>query len=227
MDKKDLPISLTPSERSFGLRYLLFSLIFLGSILSLLSGSFSWFQGDTAYFITNFLAVCLIFRRFLLASFRVGFYRFEKVLLAGSLAILAYFAASKGMDLLYRQIMPGYFNVNDADIYQTALIRPWSTIFCTVILVPIAEETLHRGLVFGALHRTNRTAAYVISSILFCYIHIAGYIGVYEAPVLLLCFLQYLPAGLALAWSYEFSGSILTPILMHTAVNAIAMFLMR
>ena len=227
MSKKDRPISFTASERSFGLRYLLFSLIFLGSILSLLLGRFSWFQRDTAYFITNFLAVCLIFRRFLLASFRVGFTRFGKVFLAASLALLAYFAASTALDLLYRQIMPEFFNVNDADIYQTALARPWSTIFCTVILVPIAEETLHRGLVFGSLHRKNRTVAYVISSILFCYIHIAGYIGVYEAPVLLLCFLQYLPAGLALAWSYEFSGSILTPILMHTAVNAIAMLSMR
>ena len=34
-----------------------------------------------------------------------------------------------------------------------------------------------------------------------------------------LAFLQYLPAGLCLAWCYVKSGSICGPILMHALIN--------
>ena len=44
---------------------------------------------------------------------------------------------------------------------------------------------------------------------------------------LLLCFLQYIPAGIALGWAYVRSGSILTPILIHTLVNAIGVAILR
>ena len=42
-----------------------------------------------------------------------------------------------------------------------------------------------------------------------------------------MCFVQYLPAGLMLAWSYEKSNTIVTPILIHTVINAIAIYSMR
>ena len=227
MKKNMLPVFLTPSERTWGLRYLLFSLIFLGPILSIVLSSVKSIYIDTAYFAINGLSVCLIFRRFLLSSFRLGFSRFGKILLATVLGLTAYFSISATMNALYDVIMPEFFNVNDADILKNSQDGRWLTIIGTVLLVPLAEETLHRGLIFGSLHSKNRLLAYTVSSLLFCYIHVSGYIGAYPLPALLLCFLQYLPAGLALAWAYEYSGSILAPILMHTAVNAIAMFTLR
>ena len=42
-----------------------------------------------------------------------------------------------------------------------------------------------------------------------------------------MCFVQYLPAGLILAWSYEKSNTILTPIAIHTVINAIGIYAMR
>ena len=45
--------------------------------------------------------------------------------------------------------------------------------------------------------------------------------------MLFLCLLQYVPAGISLAASYEYSGNIVTPILIHTAVNAVGMLAMR
>ena len=227
MDKNELPVSLTASERIWGLRYLLFALIFLGSILSLLLSGFKAIYIDTAYFVINFIAVCLIFRCFLPASFRLGLTRIGKVLLASALGLVLYFSVSKALNALYAVIMPEFFNVNDASIIQSSQEGRWLTFLGTVVLVPVTEETLHRGLIFGALHSKNRGLAYAISSLLFCYIHVSGYIGAFPAPVLLLCFLQYLPAGLVLAWAYEYSGSILAPVIMHTAVNAIAMLTMR
>ena len=97
----------------------------------------------------------------------------------------------------------------------------------TAILVPTAEELLHRGLVFGSLYSRNPYIAYIFSATLFSSIHILGYIMVYPIHHLLLAFLQYLPAGLVLAWAYHKSGSIFSPILIHAAVNALALLSLR
>lgn len=231
MSKNELPVSLLPAERTWGIRYLLFELVFLGPILSLLLPSI-WsgakaIHVDTAYFAVNCAAVCFIFRRFLVSSVRQGFSRFGKVMIAICLGLLVYFAATLALDALYSRLMPEFFNVNDAGILQNSRESRALTAVGTVLLVPVAEETLHRGLIFGLLHRKKRTIAYLLSALVFCFIHVTGYIGAYQTPVLLLCFLQYLPAGLTLAWAYEYSGSILAPIIMHTAVNTIAMLTMR
>jgi membrane protease YdiL (CAAX protease family) len=38
---------------------------------------------------------------------------------------------------------------------------------------------------------------------------------------------QYLPAGLALAWAYEKADTIWAPILMHMTINQISITFMR
>jgi len=48
-----------------------------------------------------------------------------------------------------------------------------------------------------------------------------------DIGTLFLCFLQYLPAGFALAFCYRRSGSIFAPILVHMVVNQTGMLLMR
>ena len=39
----------------------------------------------------------------------------------------------------------------------------------------------------------------------------------------MLSLVQYLPAGLILAWSYEKSQTLAAPIAIHTIINAISM----
>ena len=63
--------------------------------------------------------------------------------------------------------------------------------------------------------------------LLFSAIHILGYIGKASTLTLVLSFLQYLPAGLCLAWSYAKSETILTPIVIHTLINAWGIYEMR
>jgi len=58
-----------------------------------------------------------------------------------------------------------------------------------------------------------------VSMLVFAIIHIIGYIGQYSALELLMALLQYLPAGLCLAWSYTKADTIFAPILIHAAVN--------
>ena len=93
--------------------------------------------------------------------------------------------------------------------------------------MPLTEETLFRGLIFGALQQKNRTIAYLLSVVFFAFVHVMGYFGVTSGAVLMISFVQYIPAGIVLALAYEFSGSILAPTLIHMAVNAIAILSMR
>ena len=51
--------------------------------------------------------------------------------------------------------------------------------------------------------------------------------GSTDWKTLLVCFLQYLPAGIALAGAYEVSGTIIVPMLMHITINLIAIVAMR
>jgi membrane protease YdiL (CAAX protease family) len=96
----------------------------------------------------------------------------------------------------------------------------------TVLLVPIAEELLYRGLVFRSIHSKSRVWAYVISILVFAALHVVGYIGMYEPMHLFVCLLQYLPAGFCLAWAYERADTIWAPILIHVSVNQMAMMSM-
>lgn len=231
MNKKPLPVNLTKRELTWGLRYLLFELVFLGSLLSyVLSALLTDVRNihiDTAYFIINFAAVVGIFRRYLGLSLKHGFSHWKKLLFAAGVGFVVYWVLIFGVDMLIYRLFPDFQNVNDAGFVQYTREHFWITAMGTVILVPLAEETLFRGLIFGALHQRNRGLAYAFSVLFFAFIHVMGYFGAAPTSVLLICLLQYIPAGLVLAWAYEFSGSILASTLIHMGVNAIAILSMR
>ena len=100
-------------------------------------------------------------------------------------------------------------------------------IISTVILVPPVEECLFRGVIFRNLYGKSRLTAYIVSILAFAVIHIIGYIGKYSAIELVMAFLQYLPAGLCLAWAYTKADTIFAPIVIHALVNAVSIGLLR
>ena len=231
MKKVQLPVSLLPREITWGIRYLLFQLVFLGAVLSLLLKllglSTDGLVLDTAYFIVNLGAVVWIFRSYLWRSIRYGISHWAKLLIAAALGFAVYYAMTRSLDILIYWLQPDFYNVNDAGFAEYSRTHFLLTALGAVILVPLAEETLYRGLIFGLLQSKNRLLAYTLSTVCFAFIHVMGYIGSYSPAVLLLCFLQYIPAGIVLAGAYEYSGSILAPAVIHTAVNSIAIFSMR
>ena len=85
------------------------------------------------------------------------------------------------------------------------------------------EEVLFRGLLFGQLRVKGRWIGYLGSSLCFCLIHLIGYLGKYTLLEFFLALLQYLPAGVILAWSYEKSHSIAAPIFVHMVINGISL----
>ena len=95
------------------------------------------------------------------------------------------------------------------------LVDPWLVIVAVVILAPIAEEVFFRGVVYNAwLRERGRRWAFVGSSVLWAMIHVSL---VALLPIFLL--------GLALAWIYQRTGSLLAPIVMHATVNGISVAL--
>ena len=93
--------------------------------------------------------------------------------------------------------------------------------------MPVAEECLFRGIVFRGIYDRSHILAWIVSAGLFALVHVIGYFGSAAPLTLLLCFLQYIPAGICLAASYRLSGSILSPILIHAAVNFVGMMILR
>lgn len=220
-----------PKEISWGWRYLAFQITFfeyfLGFAVSFFGLSWTALQLNLVYFGINLAATLVIFHRFWAESWKAALDRIGTILLAAAAGYVVYYIFSFLVSAFIVTVNPGFANVNDQSISSLTKQHHVLTAIGTVLLVPTAEELLHRGAIFGGLYRRNRIAAYVVSTILFALVHISGYIGYYPTGTLLLCLLQYIPAGICLAASYEYSGNIVTPILIHTAVNAVGMLAMR
>ena len=97
-------------------------------------------------------------------------------------------------------IEPDFENINDESIFSMLDENTIPLALATVFLVPVADETLYRGLFFRKLLDKNILTAYIVSMVTFPSIHVMGYVGVHPLLTLLLCFLQYLPAGFCLCF---------------------------
>ena len=226
-----LSVSMTHREFLWGGAYLLISLLLLPVLLSLgnslLAEPLSETLLNIVYFVINFLCVTVIGHRFLWSSLKSAVNAPWRCLLIAFLGFALYFLAMLVFSMIITQIDPDFSNVNDEAIIDMAQEHTGWMTFCTVFLVPITEETLYRGLLFQGLQRKNRALAYLVSVSAFAWIHVMGYLGQFDGITLLLCFLQYLPAGIILAWAYEKSDTIITPILIHIIINQIGISAMR
>jgi len=226
-----LSISTTRRETLFGWIYWLVSLFVLPAVLYMILSKPEQPVSDSvlnlAFFLLNFLAVSVIFRRFLWESLKAAAEKIPKCLGIAALGILFYFASMWLIAIFATTIKPDFSNVNDDAIFDMMDENAGALVFCTIFLVPIAEETFYRGLLFQSLQRKNRIAAYIVSVLAFAAIHVVGYIGIYDPLTLILCFAQYLPAGIILAAAYEKTDTIITPILIHIFINLIGISAQR
>ena len=225
---------LTPApnrtETRWGNIWLILSAFILPGVLmslnELLPHPLSEGMVNVAYFVINFSVTVWLFRDFLKNSLKTAL---ERVMITLWYAILAYLAYQVFTDFVTRVILvidPEFGNVNDANLREMMKKDLVPLGLCTVLLVPVAEETLYRGLIWRNIYKKSPMAAYAVSMALFAAIHVVGYIGVYPPLRLALCFVQYLPAGFCLCWCYKRTGTIIAPMLMHAIVNAAGIFAM-
>ena len=226
-----LSVSLTKKERILGWIYYLIQLLALPFLLSLVNFLIGNPLNESLlnflYFLVNFLCVLLIFFRFFKKNSKNAITAPLRCLWYAGAGIAFFWGLSYAVQILIVMVSPDFFNVNDASINDMAQENYGLIALGTVLLVPLAEEALYRGLIFGQFYNRKPVAAYLISCCVFASVHVVGYIGSYEPLQLALCFLQYLPAGIALGWAYTKSDTIWSPILMHMAINAIGIASMR
>lgn len=223
--------NLTNQETIGGFCYLVFELVFLPSIMSWLNGRLdaplSAAELNFVFYLVNFIAILLIFHDFLGRGLNQVAQHPAIFCQAVILGAAAYYACNWATSWAVRQLVPGFSNYNDQAIASMLGTNRMLMIVGTVILVPPVEECLYRGLIFRNLYGKSRWAAYIASILAFAIIHILGYIGTYSPLELLMAFLQYLPAGLCLAWAYTKADTIFAPILIHALINAISIGLVR
>lgn len=175
----------------------------------------------------NLISVVFIARRFLWRSLILAVRLPFRTLRAAGIAFVLYYCTSFLLGLLIALLRPDFSNVNDSAI--AAMTRENYTLMTleAVIMVPVVEEFLFRALLFGQVYPKRPIAAYALSTALFSAIHVVGYVGQHELGYLALSYLQYIPAGLLLAWAYAQSGTLWAPILVHMTINQIGIQTVR
>lgn len=94
-------------------------------------------------------------------------------------------------------------------------LRAFSVPFAFVVVAPLTEELLFRGLLLGALQtRMGGAGALMLTSLLFGIFHVAPLAMIYASV-----------AGVALGWVFLRTGSVLPGLAMHAACNAIGVLL--
>lgn len=221
----------TPNETVFGFLYFALQLLVIPGILlavnMILPSPLSEAAINIVFFAINFVAVLLIFHKLLRADWLVLRAYPWQVLRFAALGLVIYMVGNTLFGWLTLLLDPDFVNINDASIYLMVQDHYVLMTIGTVVLVPVAEECFYRALFFRTLYDKYPVVSYVVSMVIFSIAHVAAYVTLAEPFTLFLCFLQYLPAGFALAWSYRRSGSIFAPILIHMAVNQTGMLLMR
>jgi len=100
-----------------------------------------------------------------------------------------------------------------------SLENPWAVLLSAVSIAffaPVAEELVFRGLLYGifkglwANFRFGTVAAAAVSGVLFALIHNDAYV-----------FLPLALMGMCLCFAYERSGSIVSPIIVHSLFNSL------
>ena len=215
---------LSTAEQVAGFCWLPFYVALLSMVLQYLSGllelNLTDLQMNVCYFVINCIVVWVIFHNFLIRSFRgIRFWELVQALILG---FVLYYAGNFVFALVIEWLGLEITSYNDETIQMLANQGRAVMIVCAVILAPMIEETLVRGLLFGVIRRKSRIAAYFVSIIFFSFIHVWQYAVIYGFGPILLTALQYVPAGIALGWTYEKSNTIWAPILLHMTINAIS-----
>ena len=215
---------LTKGEQIAGFCYLPFFVALLGMGLQWLNWQLDLhltdLQINVCFFVLNCAIVWIIFHNFLLRSFRnIRFWELVQALILG---FVLYYVGNILFGLVIGWLGLEIPMMNNDAVMDLAAENETVMIVCSVVLVPLTEETLVRGLIFGSIRRKSRILAYVVSVLFFAAIHVWQYVGVSGVEDVLLSALAYLVPGIALGWTYEKANTVWAPIILHMVINAIA-----
>ena len=160
-----------------------------------------------------------------------GFLRRSYDTLSGSiLRCIGILFAAYGLDVLLSlvlQLGTGFIgelpSPNNDAVTRLAAADHKRMIAVAVLMAPLVEECLFRGVVFGTIRPRSRFWAYTVSIALFSLYHVWQYVVMYGDPKLLLSALAYVPVSAALTFCYEQTRSIWSPVFFHMCINALSL----
>ncbi len=215
---------LSKAETIAGWCYLPFYLVLLSVLLqylfALLGLSVSAITLNIVYFCINLAVVLLIFHNFLRQSFfGPSFWNFVQACILG---FVFYQVGTWAVQFAVSKLGGAMEIYNNGAVAGLVLENRYVMLAISVILAPVIEETLLRGLVFGSIRPASRVMAYITSVFIFTMMHNWQYFGLHSAGQVLLSCLAYIPASVALCWTYEKAGTIWAPVTVHAIINAIS-----
>lgn len=114
------------------------------------------------------------------------------------------------------------FNPNQTAIDTMVEYNPIPMYIGTILLAPVTEELLMRGMVFAPLCRKSPALAYVVSSLIFAGLHVVPFLQYLDLLNFVMLMLIYLPSGIVLGWVYQRTRCIYGPIALHCTMNLYA-----
>lgn len=234
MAKKGHTTYMTALERILGGVFFVIYLLVLPFVSAPLFGMLEQLMGqgisdhvrNMIYYYVLFAVTLLVFWIFLGRTTSYFLTNVWKTLGTVCVGLVAFYGLNELAHRVFSLVVTNQTNLNDVTISAQIADAPRSTILIVVFLAPFVEETLFRGYVFGNLREHSRVAAYIVSCLLFAFLHVWQFAVVSRSLTYFLLMLQYLVPGLVLAWAYERSGTLWGSILLHAAVNALAVWTM-
>lgn len=175
------------------------------------------------YFFVNFGVTIIIFRRFLAYSLPVVAdhpLRFLKGLLVG---FCTYWILSVCLSALVELFSLSAWVPNDDTVTKIAGVSYNVMWVGAVLLAPMTEETLVRGLIFGNIRKKSRVLAYIVTAVAFALMHVLPYVMQMSIVDFGYNLLVYGLPSVALCLCYEYSGCIWGPIVLHMLINGMGM----
>ena len=225
-----MTLTLTRSEKMLGGVYLLLQMLVIPFAVTLLCtglGNPSEALINLICFFLNALLAAVVFRRLLVRSWRSAARDWRQTLSVAVKGFGLYWAINIAITAAILTLRPDFANANDAGVNAMIDEYPVLMTLAVIFMAPLAEECLFRGWIFTGLARRSLPLAYGITTFCFSAVHILGYIGTYDALTLALCVAQYLVPSAVLCWTCHKADSLCAPLLLHMAINTIALFTTR
>lgn len=225
--KAPFSVQLRRNEQIGGWLWLVFYEGILGFLVSLVAGAVGReLQPEISNgicMILGFLGTMVLFRRFLGDSLTMVRGNVGKLIGGILLGAGVYISAQVLIGMLTDVLGISYSTPNDdliASLAKDHYRMMWAE---TVLLSPVIEETLLRGVVFGTLRKKNRPLAYVGTGLIFAGMHILAYLGSLGPADILMNLVIYGLPGASLCVAYEKADNIWAAILLHMMINMLAM----
>ena len=174
-------------------------------------------EASVIYYLLSVTLVFLVFWSFL----KNGFYLLLDWLPENLFAFVTGLVGGEILTFLANLIPLPVQNPNLMSYPEQYYFAPAATVFILVVLMPLVEEPLFRGVLFTTARSYSKVLGYVLSVgvyALYCAAQFVYAYGMLDLRYLLLM-IQYVPMALALTWCYDRGGSIWSAIALHMAFN--------